>query len=688
MTSTKHLSILAGFTISMLLLAGLAPAQDSKSETSPLDPSRYVTLTWNKKPIASPTMDPWQVIGRRGTLGISFDLEEMKGAWDIETAGSLTIRGHVRNRTGGERNIEVPGYSMVGEKETTFDLDMNSARGLVDQLFQGSSFAHRIEIYEEQATQHHMLAQIQVYDHRIRQYLQYLEESEAALRAVYGQSLNFTLTEQHIRDAAALIRNAEERLGDFEAELAATHVAGTDRFFQLLARDIPAIRGYLDELDSLENRPYVEILGGMIGRGGKVIRATVTDLKQIIDELDNAALTDDGRQSIRERLVHLAGILIGLERGKFYFYTTAGAEYTRRLTEAPQYQRYMPTGAGGMGPVKPSELKYVLDEWDALPDSEKADRAAAQMGACRPRLPKMQPNVSDTAVTRFVEERVSVIKVLIESITGNRNYGAVNERLGIENKFAGQLAPRLEHPRQLAAARDELNAEFLGRCTIAGAQLAYFEQADVARRIGLNNEALRVLLMIDAIHVLIDRIVPTYVSLDEISLNQLDQLAISVSFIPRSPDVLNDPDTPPPQVVPPPQRIYTFDAVSWGFSGPLPTVRDTLYFVEPRNGENYAVAPAVAAVWNYYGHGTQTKTFWRSFAPGFGFTTTFLNFDQDDTTIEFGLGPAFTFFNNILHVSVGWNLSAKATNESGSSRGYFAIGVSLTEVTKRLAGDE
>ena len=596
-------------------------------EASPLDPQNFVTLKWTDRVIAAPRQVPWEVIGRRGTLSIAFDLIAMKRAWEVDTQGSLSIRGHVTNLTGGERKIEVPGYSMIGEQETVFDLDMNSARALVNKLFQGSSFAHRILRYHANAELARTVAEIAAYNSQIRRYLQYLESSEAALRGIYTQALGFTLTYAQLKEAARAIEEAESQLGSLEAELAAARTVEVEYFISRLESDRATLEAYLAEIHDLSNRPYMEILGGIIGKDGQLIRATAVDIAQSLAELNDPNVTDAGRARIKARLIHVAKLLQKLERDQFYKYRHVGPQRRRELEDTPQYQRHMPATAGG-GLYEVSMLEYVPDtlrENGVGLDDESMVTVRAQ---CKEQLPP-SPQVSDTLVEIYVNRRIESIRAMVRQIADTGRHAELER--DIARKFREQIEPLATKPTELEAAREALTLRFTKGCEAAKATERLVASREIAERITINNEALRVILMIDTIHALIDRIRPTNVSLDELSLKQGDRVVISVSFIPGASD-----DSPPP-----PQLAYTFDVQPWGFSGIVPTVRDTLYVVKPSKGENFSVAPAVAAVWNFYGGGSKVKTFWRTFAPGFGFTTTFLNFDQDDATIEFGIGPLF-----------------------------------------------
>lgn len=655
-------TLLCLFLLEKFLTSSVVIAQPSRS---PLNPQDFVTLQWDGRIIAKPGERPWEVIGGRGTLSISLDLHEMKQQWQVDTAGSLSMRGHVRNATGGERVIEVPGYSMVGEQETVFDLDMYSARGLVDTLFQGSSFAHRILGYNEEAQLARTLAEIDVYDERIRQYLQYLEMSEAALRGIYTQTLGFTLTYDQIRDGARALEEAERQLGDFEADLRSARAVESMHFIESLETDAATLRGYLGMINALPNRPHLEILGGIIGKGGDVISSTAVDIENSLNQLNGPGLTDADRARIKARFVHIAKLLQELERDLFYKYRDVGTDRRKSLEEAPQYRRHMPKGPTG-GPFEIPQLEYTLERVSCASSNTMYEET------CQRRLNLMTPEMPPLLVDDYVRQRVESIRAMVQQIAGTGRYPEVEGE--IERKFRKQIEPLTREPAQLEAARDTLIKRFVEDCACTAAKKAFVALPENAEKITRNNEAVRVLLMIDAIGALIDRIRPTSISLDELSLKNGDQLAIIVSFIPRASD-----GSPPP-----PQLPYTFEVQPWGFSGIAPTVRDTLYVVKPDKGENFAVAPAVAILWNFYGGGPRVKTFWRTVAPGVGFTTTFLNFDKDDTTIEFGIGPSFTAFNNILHLSFGWNLSARASNASGASRAYFSVGVSLTEIEQRL----
>lgn len=115
----------------------------------------------------------------------------------------------------------------------------------------------------------------------------------------------------------------------------------------------------------------------------------------------------------------------------------------------------------------------------------------------------------------------------------------------------------------------------------------------------------------------------------------------------------------------------------------------------------------MSVLWNFYGDARKTGSAWRTVAPGFGFTMTLLDFDEDDdmdgmgdmddmdgmlamssddggdgNDLEIGLGLTASFFDNLLSVTYGWNLMA----EQNGSRNYWAIGVSLSEALDKLQG--
>ena len=102
------------------------PQSDGQQTRSPNDPSRYVKITWNDETLVSPGEPQKEVVGRDGTLTIDFDRDELKKAWGLNTSGALSIRGWVN-----ERNMEIPGYSTVGDALKVMPLDLASASTLV-----------------------------------------------------------------------------------------------------------------------------------------------------------------------------------------------------------------------------------------------------------------------------------------------------------------------------------------------------------------------------------------------------------------------------------------------------------------------------------------------------------------------------------------------------------------------------
>jgi hypothetical protein len=499
---------------------------------------------------------------------------------------------------------------MVGEQETVFDLDMYSARGLVDTLFQGSSFAHRILGYHQEAQLAGTLAEIGVYNERIRQYLQYLEMSEAALRGIYTQTLGFTLTYEQIREGARALEEAERQLGDLQADLASARDVESTRFIELLQTDAGTLRAYLGMINALPNRPHLEILGGIIGKGSDVISSTAVDIDDSLNQLNGPSLTDADRASIKARFVHIAELLQVLERDLFYKYRDVGTDRRKSLEEAPQYRRHMPKGPTG-GLFEIPQLEYIPDKVSCAPSNTMYEET------CRRRLNLMTPEIPALLVDDYVRQRVESIRAMVQQIAGAGRYPEVEGE--IERKFRKQIEPLTREPAQLEAARDTLIKRFVEDCACAAAKKAFVYLPENAEKITRNNEAVRVLLMIDAIGALIDRIRPTSIGLDQLSLKRGDQIAILVSFIPRA------------------QRRPSPQFPTGGSAPGLQRYRpDRPRYALRRN-------PAGRELRRRPGRGRplellrrrKAKTFWRTIAPGVGFTTAFLNFDKDDTTIEF-----------------------------------------------------
>ena len=125
------IALLAAVLLALLVpVHGLANEEDpcreleeQREDRDPLDPSNYARLTWNGREVVQPGLGKvYEVIGSSGELKIDLEKETMKKLWEFDTRGSLSIRGWVVPATGDRRNIEIEGYSKIGETLTVNQL--------------------------------------------------------------------------------------------------------------------------------------------------------------------------------------------------------------------------------------------------------------------------------------------------------------------------------------------------------------------------------------------------------------------------------------------------------------------------------------------------------------------------------------------------------------------------------------
>jgi len=126
---------------------------------------------------------------------------------------------------------------------------------------------------------------------------------------------------------------------------------------------------------------------------------------------------------------------------------------------------------------------------------------------------------------------------------------------------------------------------------------------------------------------------------------------------------------------------------------PDPTPADTTDPLPPGLKEvNFAPSPGftLGVTWFQRGDSAGAK-FLRALAPTFGVNVSFMNFDDPGfdlatgrftntkgTDVEVGAGPIMSLFNNKLHFTYGWNLTAERR------RTYFGVGFSFLNIADIL----
>lgn len=275
-----------------VLVALLAPFPGHADETDPLDPSNYARLTWNGHDIVRPPEGKvYEVIGNSGEVKIDFDRERMKDLWDFDTRGSLSLRGWVVPAGGDRRNIEIEGYSMVGETLKVFDLDLSAAFEIVSQLLQGDRLANRLRRANREAKLAGLRAKKAALVERLSIEGRVVAETERALRAVYTEALRFTLDGRHIQDAAASIAAAETARAGAASPAAAAKAAALDSFFRDLEVQRVTLKAWLGSVLSDANRPYMPILAQIAGRSEHIVRAVAEEVQALLQRLEEGGST-------------------------------------------------------------------------------------------------------------------------------------------------------------------------------------------------------------------------------------------------------------------------------------------------------------------------------------------------------------------------------------------------------------
>lgn len=661
-TIARPTALGSGFLFLVLLVATVfSPAAVFADDhpSSPLDPALYLRLEWKGHPLHQPG---WEVIGRRGTLNIDFDREEMKQRWRFDSQGALSIRGYVVTED-GKRPFEIPGYSVIGKDLQVRQLDLSVGFKLVAQLIQGSRLAHRINEFNEEAEMAGLRAEAAALAALLAAEDEVIETTERELERIYLQALRFRLTDQDVLHSAANLAAARSRRSNVQSAAAAGVEAELTSFFQSIATQRATLDAWLEILLAEENAPYLSVLGQIADRDPDLIVANAKEIQELFDKtLEKEDLTQAGRQAVKRRLVKVATILIEIENDIFTRYKRSSSTMRRELQNAPQLDGSLPAGFG-------------FDDIVFIDDAIAQEAAKVTNDDC-PAMQVPAPGGPDQKeVDRRTQERVDGIRALIMDLTGSDRFKTVEANLRAEfrRQVESWLQARHRLAVQLAAKEGQVDGKRVEFCALTKAR------EELNERLKVQSEFIKLVLMTDVTHGLIDGIVPTVVSLDGLDLQRGDRLELVASLLPGSAG------SPPP-----PQFTASYLVTDWGWGGPKPAVKDTLTFVRPKDGGgNYAPRPGAAAVWNWSGTSPKRNSFLRTLSPGFGIEVTFLNADDDDETIEVGLGVTMTLFNDLLHLTYGQNLQQRYELDDGDeARDYYGIGVSLLKVLEKFKATE
>jgi len=664
-----------------------------------LDPSKYFIARWNGRCLTPRTcpehemFSTWQIIGSNGVLTLNFDRELMKKEWDTSTRGHLSMRGYVNSGSpdAGQRRMEIPLYSVVEEKKQTYTLDMDSASHLVSQIVQGSRFAHRILDFQTQARLESIKAQADVYDQQILSFTKYMDAAEQALRSIYQESLSFELTADHIKNAAEAIAVAEEAVQDLESQLETARQIETTHFIAKLTNELELIKVWLDSIAADENREYLDIIALVAQRDPAIIVAAMKEMRASIEGMNE--LEVDQLEKVKAQMVTNAEKITEIEGQVVIFYSNLPSDYQDRIEQAPQYKKYAVKGADLSAfrsfAVEIHKKAEMFEEMrDSLNTNLKPDAPKGQDWVKVLESYRLTSELKDEQIpssctfpveaafskekemNRYVQSRMDAIRLLLQNITCSQKYLSVTKE--IRDKFQSQVSRLLDLPSSWTQKRDTLREGYLIDCWESNDLRDLEEEKKNELQLAKNELQLRV--MIDIIDKLIDRIPKTELKLGDEDLHNGDELVIEVNF---------DSNLDQPLA----HSVFAFSVVPFGWSGPLPRIRDYGLFVKAKSLTNFAPSPGVSTLWNYYGDGPNPKSLWRVLAPGIGFHTAFLNFDGQEDTIEFGIGPCITLFNNLVTV-VPWgaNVSAEAVQDGEKSRYYWAFGVSMTKIFEKIPG--
>ncbi len=653
--------------------AGATAAADSVPPSN-LDPAEFLIMEWNGWTVLSPQAlggrPNWEVIGPRGPLRIDLARERMKQEWDFDTSATLSIFGYVTHEA-GRREIEIAGYSEVDQGVRLFNLDFRSASAVGSQLFQGARLADRIVAAHDQANLAALKARRQAIDAAIEATKNLLEETERALRFLYGEALRFTLDPRDVTQAAATIAAAQAKLAAAQQPAAAAKKAKLQTFFAEVAKHQGSIDAWLNQLLAAKSQDYLPILVEVIERDPDEVRQVLQEVREIFTKTASGGLTDDAQLAAMARLVTLAEIVMDLAEDVFVRYEHLPRSTVDRLRQTRQFREHGPQefqrgarhaagscfGLGGDFPLmRPQEL---LARQECRCGKEETEPVGA------PGLATPDPAVLAQARLDWI---AAILKDLLRS---QSRYDQLKPT--VLKNFTGQIAASLVPLQALVAQRQKVDAQITSQekklSAAANARETCSEELDV-----LNN-ALQTLLMVEFLHKLIDRIPPVTLSLDILDLERGNRLGFEASLLPPASGASR----------PPAQFTHEFLVSPFGFQDAIPRRPVSLlsFTRAQAPGQSYSPRPGVAALWNYYGRSPWRKSAWRAIAPGLGIAAHFLDFDATQD-VEVGLGLVLTLFDDLLHFSYGVNLQGEVDGD----REYFAVGVSFEEVARKVQGKD
>lgn len=655
------------------LAAGPAPAAAAENdEIASLEPRRYVSLEWARKhkdtvhtileicppPPGSlrPCRPPWEVIGTTGNLRVKFDRARMKQDFELDSRGAVAIWGYLTRPEGEPLPIEIPGYSQFGEKLTVVDMDLSAASNLVTQMLQGAELAARIQAWAAEAKLADLLAQQKAYENLAAIELEVLAETKRALLRIYEQCLRWGLESRDISEAAAALAKAEARRDAAPKPAAAGQAAAIATFFGHVTSQKVSFQTWLDELLGPETAPYLGIVAGLVDKSEGVIRANAAEVQDLVTKIEAGSLDPAGQAAAMHRLIEVAEIVRALGDDLILRHRNLNRDRIAALETWPQLAAGRPAGFD-FGDIR-STKDIVAECIHAVPPPSPTEPEGLRAGEAGKRA----------------GEWLEQLRALLYDITREARYRQVSQKA--RESFEKQILVFLdEHDRNVRAAKSVENALALAKHEV-GLTADAFEDEACMNKLKTQRDFIKVVLMVEVLDHLIRSIPDVTLPLKKLGLEVGDQLAIVVSLLPRA-----SLDKPPPE-----QFRTDFHVSNYGWQGAKwRKVKGQVMFVRAEKDTNYAPRAGVAALWNFHGKSPKRKAPLRALAPGVGIGAIFLDFDDDEASVEVGLGLTVTLFQDLLHLTYGYNLQAE-TGDGG--RNYFGIGLSLTDLVGAAKGED
>ncbi|HUF76660.1 MAG TPA: hypothetical protein VMM35_10295, partial [Longimicrobiales bacterium] len=471
------------------------------------------------------------------------------------------------------------------------------------------------------------------------------------------------------------------------------------RFHDALTVERAGLAAWLDDLRSDDTAEYLDVLAGLAGRDPAIVRAVAKDIAGLLETLDSAGKSTPAQLEIaRRKLVAQADKVLDIEADLYHRIEDHPALAGIECRE--QFRRHAPKDFKFSDLTPPREFLRQKEEEKKTEEplssifGDLARRLAQQAEAAEPDLgavnellrwfsPDVCPNISQRAGlgdTKATEDELLERRLQsIEAILAVRSGLSDSDRKRMKTRFASQIMASLAAyrglQRELIALESLIASEQLGLCAAAEVR----DDDEAMQELDRLSEGLRAALLVEIIDTLIARVPTTQLDLSGLGLDRGDRLDLHVSLLPAAQGQTSVR-----------QNTYSFEIQPSGWRAPAPIrITDTLSFAKGKGGD-FEPRPGASAIWNFYGDGPRAGSLWRTIAPGFGVTATFLDFSEeegadatsedDDESIEVGLGLSLTLFDNLLAFTWGRNLMA----EQDGSRDYFAIGFSVLETVDKF----